>query len=129
MSGDAVWGAMSTLRRLIAGLCLLAWAGGLIWYGSRLLSFGGGQIGMGGFSMVATGMVLLAPMTIGIVYKMMKLRAPALRSERPAQAEEVTFDADAAIERYLRTKQARAAGSVPPPASARPVFGRRGGAA
>ena len=130
MNEKGVWNATSLMVRLVVGLFVLAWAGGLIWYGWGLLSIGLPGFQSGGFSLVATGMPLLVPTLIGLIYNLMRRRAPARRSERPTEPEEVIFDADAAIENYLARKSAQ--GSAPGPAgpgpsgSPRPVFGRRG---
>ena len=120
---------MSWLVRGLIGLVVLVWAGGMIWYGKGLLSWDGdGHAQMGGFSMVATGMLLLVPTFAGIIYNVMKVRAPAKRSERPTEPEELVFDADAAIQRYLAAKKDAPAAEPAPmrPVSERPVFGRRG---
>jgi hypothetical protein len=132
MNEKGIWSAMSLAVRLVVGLFVLAWAGGLIWYGWGLYSTGLPGMQSGGFTLAATGLFLLAPTLIGLIYNLMKRRAPAKRSERPTEPEEVVFDADAAISNYLARKAAQ--GSAPgagpgPSGSPRPVFGRRGSAA
>ncbi len=120
---------MSLIYRLVVGLFVLAWAGGLIWYGWDLLSTSEPHFQNGGFTLVACGMLLLVPTVVGLVYSLLKSRAPAKRSERPTEPAEVTFDPDAAIARYLALKKTQGATFAEvqrEAASARPVFGRRG---
>lgn len=133
MQGNGIWKGASLLFSLLGGLFVLAWAGGLIWHGRTLLGTGVPELDKAGFTLVGFGMFLLVPLGINIVFRIMKARAPAKRSERPTEPEEVTFDADAAMARYLARKaeggaapgSAGSAQPIAPPAQ-RPVFGRRG---
>lgn len=77
------------------------------------MAFGGAAIAFGLFQLIRV---------------FLKLRAPAPRSERaPRESETISFDADAAIERYLMSKASAtepfAVEPVPDPR--RQVFGRK----
>lgn len=71
----------------------------------------------------------LSAALFGVIRLLMTMRAPVPRSERAAEGSEtVTFDADAAIERYLAQKRSAAADplAIEPVANpARQVFGRK----
>ena len=80
------------------------------------------------FAPMAVGLLFLCSGLFGIIRIVMKMRAPIPRSERaPEGSDTVTFDADAAIERYLAQKRSTtepfAVETVPHPA--RQVFGRK----
>jgi hypothetical protein len=125
---------MSGLARRGAGPVVLACAGGLIWFGSDLLSIDDAQTRSGGFTLVTTGLLLLTAAGVAFIHNFLKSRAPARPGERAAEPEEVEFDADAVIERYLATRKALDPGFSPArgrkrrraPVPVRRNFGRRG---
>jgi hypothetical protein len=133
MTAPGPWSAMTQLLRLVGVVIALGWAGFLVWNGWDLLSTEDPDAQRGGFSMVAFGGLLLMIALVSFVYHALKARAPALQRDRPTEPEDVTFDAEVSLERYLARKaeqeraQAVTAEARPaPPASPRPVFGRRG---
>ncbi len=80
------------------------------------------------FAPMAFGVLFLCSGLFGIIRVVMTMRAPVPRNERPpVESETVSFDADAAIERYLAQNGSKAepfpVEAVPHPA--RQVFGRK----
>ena len=133
MAADNPWNPVTQLFRLAGVVIALGWAGFLVWNGWDLLSSQDPGAQRGGFEMIAFGGLVLMLALVSLVYHAMKLRAPAKQSERPTEPEEITFDADASLERYLARKAEQERAPAPPaaarpaaPMSQRPVFGRRG---
>ncbi len=107
---------------------ILIWGGGLLWYGMSLGDlplFGNESIGHYSFHIMGAIFIVLG--LGGFAYNITKLRAPTKAEDKLTEATEVTFDADAAIARYLASKAEPDAHQPPAPnlASTRPVFGRK----
>ena len=80
------------------------------------------------FAPLFFGVLALCAALFGVIRLVMGLRAPLPRSERAADGSEtLTFDADAAIERYLAQKRSAAEPLAVETVShaARQVFGRK----
>ncbi len=80
------------------------------------------------FAPMAFGVLFICSGLFGIIRIVMTLRAPIPRDQRPPEGSgTISFDADAAIERYMAQKRST---SEPFPAetvptASRPVFGRK----
>ena len=120
------------LRASLGSSLSIAWGGGLLWYGMSVdASFGISQSKpIDVYSFHIMGAILIGIGMLGFAYQLIKLRAPTPARDRitepGSEPGDATFDADAALARYLATKQDRT--DVAPPAdsaAARPVFGRK----
>jgi len=107
----------------------IVWGGALLWYGMSLdpSIMTSDSEPVGGYSFHIMGAIFIGCGLIGFAYKLMKLRAPTPARDKLTEPGEVTFDADAAIARYLATK--KDPGDLTPPAQSsaatRAVFGRK----
>jgi len=121
--------ALAFVKGLLGSSLLFAWGGALIWWAGEPIP-GDPELEMQRFSLIATGMVLIALGVIGMLYSILKSRAPTRQKDRPTEAAEMVFDPDAAMARYLAQRQPDAAAGAPENSElpVRPVFGRRGAA-
>lgn len=120
---------LTLLRAALGSAFAIIWGGALLWYGMSLdpsIMTSESQP-VGGYSFHIMGAILIGIGLLGFGYKVMKLRAPTPKRDKLTEEGEVTFDADAAIARYLASRQ-DPSDLTPPPAqsaAARPVFGRK----
>jgi hypothetical protein len=111
-------GSLRFIPVVAAGAFFIYWGLGVQKYDER---------GVDSFSLIAWGAMLLFGGLFGLMFYVMKRRAPARADERLTEADDVTFDVDAAMERYLAERgpgstDAPPANVINPP---RPVFGRK----
>lgn len=120
---------LTLLRAALGSSFAIIWGGALLWYGMSLdpsIMTSKSQP-VGGYSFHIMGAILIGIGLLGFGYKVMKLRAPTPARDKLTEPGDVTFDADAAIARYLASKKDTADLASPEPQSAatRPVFGRK----
>jgi hypothetical protein len=120
---------LAFLQASLRSSLLFIWGGALLWYGMSL-----GDLPLtrsspvGHYSFHVMGAIFIVLALCGFAYNMAKLRAPTKAADRPTEAGEIEFDADAAIARYLSNREAEADLTQPPPQGpsvTRPVFGRK----
>lgn len=131
MNDDRPPWIIAFLRAGLGSSFAIVWGGALLWYGMSLdPSFMTSESQpVGGYSFHIMGAILIGLGLMGFAYQLIKLRAPTPARDKiaEAQAGDVTFDADAAIARYLAAKADKVDVEPPVPgsAAARPVFGRK----
>lgn len=107
---------------------ILIWGGALLWYGLSLgdMPLSDGEP-VGHYSFHIMGAIFIVLGLCGFAYNIIKLRAPTKAEDKLTEAVDVTFDADAAMARYLASREQPEASHPPVPSSAatRPVFGRK----
>lgn len=131
MNVDRALKPLNVVPRLLGSM--VAIGVGLWWISIGLGIHDLGDIGSPGDAMgpLIFGAVAVCGGLFGIVRAVMTAMAPTPRDERaPEGSDTLTFDADAAIERYLAQKNS---GEEPfpvenVPRASRPVFGRKPGA-
>ena len=133
MTDDRPSMAMSIAKATLCAAISFVWGGALIWFAGDADPHSPGDA-QGHFSFLATGTIMISVGMVVIIYTVLKARAPSKQSERPTEAADLNFDPDAAVERYLASKQKTDASGeqasesgeqTGPPLAVRPVFGRR----
>ena len=116
--------AWAAIKPLLFTAPLFAWGGMLLWFAGPVED---SMTDSGPFSLWVCGTLIVFAGVAGLIYQLMKARAPLRQRDRITEANETTFDADAAIENYLAAQ--RRPGDGPPAASSapRPVFGKKPG--
>lgn len=116
--------ALAAIKALLFTAPLFAWGGMLLWFAGPVEA---SMSDSGPFSLWVSGMLIVFAGVAGIIYQVMKARAPFRQRDRITEADQVTFDADAAIQNYLASQHRHRDDPRPASPASRPVFGKKPG--
>jgi hypothetical protein len=132
MANKGLWRASGVALDVIGTGLTLWWAAMLIIPGLALVCMDDEHARMGGITLIVSGVIVLVRGYIFDLFVSLCGRVADAAKEKiapkpldPNAEPEISFDAEAALERYLAQKRAPEARTPAVPESVRPVFGRR----